>query len=204
MQEEPQNEKEEFIEKPKIDIVERYGSYNNFWYKIRSITTPSIVERPNQKQILDEITSFHDNAKQSVVFLHGKPGVGKSMIGLLLANHYKGNYCDSFVPWEPNDTLGNILTESMPSKKKPLILVLEEIDVALHKIHAGEIQPHKQFPILINNKTSWNRFFDRIQRGLYPHVLILLTSNKPPEAIHLLDPAYLRDNRVNLIVELKD
>lgn len=202
MQEE--KDTEVFIEKPKIDIIERYGSYNNLWYKIRTIATPPIVERPEQKQLLDRIVSFHDTQKQSVIFLHGKPGIGKSMIGLLLANHYKGKYCDSFVPWEPNDTLVSIITESMPSKNKPLILVLEEIDIALERIHTGEIQPHKQFPILINDKASWNRFFDRIQRGLYPHVLILLTSNKSPQAICELDPAYLRENRVNLILELKD
>jgi hypothetical protein len=83
-----------------------------------------------------------------------------------------------------------------------LILVLEEIDIAIQKIHSDEIQPHKNFPILIHNKTSWNRFFDRVQRGIYPNVIVLLTSNKPPEHIHTLDSAYLRDNRINLTLEL--
>ena len=190
------------VEQPNIDIIDRYGSYNNFWYKIRNISIPELKDRPEQLEILDKIKSFHDIHKQTVVFLHGKPGVGKSMIGILLANKYNGVYCDTFVPWEPNDTLVSILTEAMPCKKRPLILVLEEIDIAIQKIHSDEIQTHKHFPILIHNKTSWNRFFDRIQRGIYPNVIVLLTSNKPPEHIHELDSAYLRDNRINLTLEL--
>jgi hypothetical protein len=190
------------VEQPKIDIVDRHGSYNNLWYKIRNISTPILKDRPEQLEILNKIVAYHDNHKQTVVFLHGNPGVGKSMIGIMLANKYNGVYCDSFVPWEPNDTLVCILTETMPCKTRPLIIVLEEIDIAIQKIHNDEIPQHKQFPILIQNKISWNRFFDRIQRGIYPNVIVLLTSNKPPDHIHKLDPAYLRDNRINLMLEL--
>ena len=194
-------ESETCVVQPKIDIIERYGSYSNLWYKIRPIVIPLIIERPHQKVILDKIIEHHDIHKQTSVFLHGNPGVGKSMIGILLAKHYNGIYCDSFIPWEPNSRMGCIYIEASPSKKKPLIIVLEEIDVVLHKIHNG-IELHKNYPILITNKSSWNKFFDGVQIGLYPNIILVLTSNKKPEVIDALDTAYLRENRINLLLEL--
>jgi Cdc6-like AAA superfamily ATPase len=202
IEEEIETNTEVCVEQPKIDIIDRHGAYNNLWYKIRNISTPILNDRSEQIEILNKIVAYHDIHKQTTVFLHGKPGVGKSMIGIMLANKYNGIYCDTFVPWEPNDTLVSIITEAMPCKKRPLILVLEEIDIAIQKIHINQIQPHKNFSILIHDKTSWNRFFDRIQRGIYPNIIVILTSNKSPDYINSLDSSYLRDNRVNLLLEL--
>ena len=43
---------------------------------------------------------------------------------------------------------------------------------------------------------------DEIQRGLYPHLIIIMTTNKNPEFINNLDPSYLREGRVDIICEL--
>jgi hypothetical protein len=43
---------------------------------------------------------------------------------------------------------------------------------------------------------------DEIQRGMYPHLIMLLTSNKGPEFIQSLDPSYIRKGRVDITVEL--
>jgi len=194
---------DEIVEKPKINIIERFGSFTNPWFKSRTIVVPPIIDREEQTSVLNEITKHYDKKKQSIVFLHGNPGSGKSMIGILLAKHYNGIYCNTFNPYQPNDILGNLYLDADPNETKPLIVVLEEIDIALLKIHEG-IPLHKYLPISINNKTTWNQFMDNIQLGLYPNIILLLTSNKNPKFINDLDTAYLREGRVDLILELNN
>jgi hypothetical protein len=56
---------------------------------------------------------------------------------------------------------------------------------------------------LIDDKSSWNRFFDNIDLGLYPYVIILLCSNVKKEIIDkTLDPSYLRNGRIHVNGEL--
>jgi len=138
-----------------------------------------------------------------VVFLYGPPGTGKSMIGVLLAAKLGGYYCNTLKPWQPGDSLGGLYSEVEPSKEKPLVLVFDEVDGVLMSIHKG-IRDHKELPIAIQNKTGWNRMFDEIGRGIYPHLIILLTSNREPEFIDSLDPSYIRPGRVDEIIGLHD
>jgi len=186
-----------------INIFERYGSYSSSWFKSRQIKTASLNPRSDQNTIIHEIVKNQTKNKHTVVFIHGLPGSGKSMIGLLLANYYNGSYCNTLTPWQPGDTLNSLYSDVEPTKEKPLILALEEIDIALLNIHNG-IQLHKHIPISIHNKTSWNHFFDTIQRGLYPNMIVVLTSNKPPSFINELDPSYVREGRVDLTFELNN
>jgi hypothetical protein len=85
-----------------------------------------------------------------------------------------------------------------PTQKQPLIVVLEEIDILLTKIHNGEAKPHREYSTLITDKSSWNQFFDRFDRGLYPHVILLMTTNRPITWFQQLDASYMRQGRCNL------
>jgi siroheme synthase (precorrin-2 oxidase/ferrochelatase) len=78
----------------------------------------------------------------------------------------------------------------------------DEVDIALLKIHEGTIPDHKNIPTLIQDKTGWNRFLDNFQRGLFPFIILIMTSNKPPQFVNALDPSYLRPGRVDEIFEL--
>ena len=187
----------------KISIFERQSSsYHNIWYKKRDINIKSVKPRVDQQIILDNIISHQKNNNHTVIYLSGKPGSGKSMIGLFLAQYYNSNYCNTLVPWEPGDRINNLYSEVDPTEKKPLILVLEEVDIPLIKIHNNQIELHKHIPTLIKDKTDWNRVFDAIDRGIFPYLIILMTSNKSHEFINQLDPSYLRKGRINLILEL--
>jgi hypothetical protein len=89
-----------------------------------------------------------------------------------------------------------------PTKDKPLIIVWEEIDGPLALIHKG-IEPHKNIPILVRNKTGWNTLLDKIQLGIYPNIILLLTSNMPITKINqTLDESYLRPGRMDIITSL--
>jgi hypothetical protein len=44
---------------------------------------------------------------------------------------------------------------------------------------------------------------DDIQRGLYPHLILILTSNKHPSFINDMDTSYLRERRIDKIFHLE-
>jgi len=187
--------------KKKIDIYDRRGSYDNLWYRKRTLRNIGIKPHPEQRVILDQIKATYEQKQRGVFYIHGLPCTGKSMIGLLLAEEYGGGYCNSFTPWEPGDVASVVIDEAEPSKEHPLIIIFEEVDGAIIRIHEG-IAQHKNIPTAITDKSSWNRFLDNFDRGLYPFVILLMTSNKSFDFINSLDPSYLRKGRVDEVFEM--
>lgn len=192
---------DEPIEKTPLTIYDRMGTYQNCYYKMRQLKVTSIKPRPEQEKIITTIREHHEKHQHTVVYLHGPPGSGKSLVGILLANEYEGSYCNTLKPWQPGDNFANLYSEAEPSEEKPLIIVFDEFDTALLKIHEG-IPPHKHLPTQVSDKNGWNQLLDSIQRGIYPHLILLLTSNKNPEFINNLDSSYIRKGRVDITVEL--
>jgi hypothetical protein len=190
--------------KPKknINIWQRLGSHNNRWYRKRTIKVPKLIALAHQQPIIKTIIDYYDENKHAVVFLHGSPGSGKSIIGILLTNYYSSSYCESLQLWKPGDSFDNIYTEVEPTEEKPLIILLNEIDIGLIEITKG-VPDHKNIDISIQNKTGWNNLFDSINLGMYPNVIIIMTSNKTPKFINDLDPSYLRSERVDFIFEVE-
>jgi hypothetical protein len=198
---------EEFVEVKKLETkfingYERLGSYAHVWYKKRRFELdPSIQPMNHQQAVIDCISEHRMHKNQTVVFIHGAPGSGKSMVALLLAQKLEASYCNTLKPWQPGDSLWALHSEIEPSFYNPLIIVFEEIDVVLTSIHIG-IPPHKNLPIQCPNKNGWNTMFDTIQRGLFPHLIIIMTSNKSPEEINMIDESFIRKNRVNIISKI--
>lgn len=185
-----------------IDIYNRCGSYSNLWYRKRPIKNFDYQPRPDQAILMKQIQTLYATKKAVTIFLHGPPCTGKSILGLLLADAYGSSYCNTFSPWEPGDIMATLIDEVEPTKDKPLIIVWEEIDIQLALIHKG-IEPHKNIPILVRNKTGWNTLLDKIQLGIYPNVILLLTSNMDVKKINqLMDESYLRQGRMNIIASL--
>ena len=183
-------------------IYERAGSFHNCWFKHRSFSTQQTPQK-EQASIIEQIKTSYMAQGHTVVFLHGPPGTGKSMIGVLLASAMGGSYCNTLRPWQPGDMLGSLYSEVEPSKEKPLILSFDEVDVALVAITAG-IPDHKHLPIATPNKTGWNRLMDEIGRGMFPHLILLMTSNRDPTFVNGLDESYFREGRVDLIVAVNE
>jgi hypothetical protein len=183
-----------------IERWDRTGSFDNIWWKSRKIHG-SWTARPDQAEAIETVRTHFVKNKHTVVFLHGLPGSGKSMIPILLAKAIGGKYCNSFAPWQPGDRLYTLYDMQEPTAENPLIISMDEIDGPLLAIHAG-IPGHKNIPIAVQNKTGWNTFLDEIQRGLYPHVILVLSSNKGPAFFDELDPSYFREGRVDLKIQI--
>ena len=190
-------------EKPKtnLNVYSREGSFYNNYFKKRTIEIVSIEPYENQQKIMSQINDYYQDHNVTVAYIYGPPGKGKSLISILLANSYKSSYCNSLKPWQPGDTISNLYSEVEPTKEKPLILVFDEFDTALLQIHTG-IPSHKSLPIQVPDKTGWNKMLDEIKLGMYPNLILILTSNKKPEFIQSLDSSYIRNGRVNVIAEL--
>jgi hypothetical protein len=192
---------EDSEESKQISVFERSGTYSSFYYRRRDCEVKHIEPKFKQRIIMDKIKEIYGEKGNCVALLHGDPGTGKSMLGFLLAIEYNGKYCNTMNLCQPGDSLNELYNYSQPTKEKPLIVAMDEIDKTIQVIHEG-IPSHKEIPITIHNKSSWNRFFDDVNRGMYPYVILLLTMNQQPDAIRKLDPSYIREGRVDAICSL--
>lgn len=193
---------EEEVAEVSIDVYDRVGSFESPWFKKRHLNI-ALCARPEQQKIMDAIeTSFHKTSN-CVALIHGNAGSGKSMVALLLAAQLKSFYCNSLKPWQPGDSISFIWSEIEPTKKKPLIIVFDEFDGPLSRVHENAIDSHKKTPISVQDKQGWNRMLDDIARGMYPNVILILTTNQKPEFFDNLDKSYTREGRVNLVCNLE-
>jgi hypothetical protein len=186
-----------------ISVYNRGGTYTHSYWSRRRIPVDAIAPRPAQTSIIQRIQEHQRRTRHTVALLHGPPGCGKTMVGVLLAGALGGTFCNTLCPWRPGDQLADLYAEAEPDADKPLVVVLDEVDVGLVAVHAG-VPSHAQVPISVQTKTDWNRMLDEIGRGMYPHMVLLLTTNRTPEFLRELDPSYIRPGRVDIIVGMGD
>ena len=188
-------------DKPPITVLDRYGSNTNVYFRERSLKM-AVTPRPIQKIVLNDIKELLEKKKSAVVLLHGPPNVGKTMVSLIAANEFGGSYCNSVSPWEPGDSIVGLYTDTEVSEKSPLIVAFDEVDSAIEQVHFG-ISPHKDVKICVRNKAGWNKMFDEIQKGFYPYLVVIMTTNKTPDFFNKLDPSYISGHRVDRIYKIK-
>lgn len=180
-----------------ITYIYRDGSYWNIKYKKRFLHI-DLIPNDNQQEIINDISFYYNKFNKGVFFIYGEPGKGKSTLLRILGNHYKSSICKTFKMTDPNDTIEYLYNCVEPTKERPLIILLDEIDTSIQMIHYNQILQHKYFPIEVYNKTTYNTFFDNMNDLMFPYLIILLTSNKTKEDIdNETHPCYLREGRVN-------
>jgi len=177
-----------------ISIYSRIGEYTNLYYSSLRLDVQGLEPKGQQKEIVEDICQKYNETKRGVFFIHGISGAGKSTIGLLVAKQLKGTFCHTFNPTDPGDTLHLLLRDSEPCEESPTVIVLEEINTLIRNIHEGIIQKHKNITTQINNKSTYNTFFDDLI--MYKHVIIIMTSNEDKPVIDAHDPCYLRQGRI--------
>jgi hypothetical protein len=177
-----------------LSIYSRIGEYTNLYYSALRLDVQGLEPKGLQKEIVEDICQTYSKTKRGVFFIHGISGAGKSTIGMLVAKQLKGTFCHTFNPTDPGDTLHLLLRDSDPCEESPTVIVLEEINTLIRNINEGQVHKHKNITTQINNKSTYNTFFDDLI--MYKHVIIIMTSNEDKPALDALDPCYLRQGRI--------
>lgn len=186
----------------KIKLYYRTINYFCLNYMKRDLAL-NIKAKDIQSDIVSQIKTCYDKSEEKsvVAYIHGEPGSGKSTVPLLLAHQINGSYCKSFDPTDPGDLLDKLYATVSPTKEKPLVLCMEEIDVMINRIHNRSVVSHKHIHVPLRNKESWNSLFDDLKR-LYPYLIVIMTSNVHPETIDAMDKSYLRKGRVDIRIKI--
>jgi predicted ATPase len=178
------------------------GNYSNTYYRMRTLERYSIVPNEAQQKIVDsEIDIFRQN-NSAVFFVSGPCGRGKSMTAVFLAKALNAMYCEDCTPWEPGDSIQSMFLDFQhdnQKSKRPLVVCFDEVDVVLEKICTNKIPNNDSVQTNVRDKIGWNRLFSKIERGLFPGLIIVMTSNKTPEQIIAAvgDPSLIRKGRVD-------
>lgn len=182
--------------KQTLVMLARRGGMDDFRYREIRVDPFDLTPKGDQRAVLDAIVSVFRETRVARIFLSGPPGTGKSAVGLLLAKELDGTYCHTFDPLTPGDELLTVYgTHRECGAPGPLVLVLEEANGMIRSIHRGVQPHHKKAIAAIKDKSSWCNFLDDLV--FLKNIVLIFTSNQPPEEMDTLDPAYLRANRID-------
>lgn len=189
----------------RVGILENTSDYVHARFTNRNI---SIEHSPfeHQTKIMENIEkelSQRKCASSLTCYVHGPVGTGKSMMAILFAARIGAKYCKDLCLAKPGHSLKGLYTVAEATRECPLVLVFEEVDVMLGKIHEGKLVEHKNHRREIADKSDWNSMLDDIDTGIYPHLILFLISNKSPSEIDTeLDSSFLRKGRVHVVYEM--
>lgn len=181
-----------------IDIYTRTGEYKMLRYIQHRILLDNTHFTQQQRLLYNDIKKLYNKQSNVIVFLWGGVSVGKTYFSHLLTHRLNGSICFTFRPTDPGDSFECVYRKVDPTKYKPLIVLLDEIDVTINKIHNNEIKQHKNYPVSIYDKNTWNLFLDQFDYNIWRNVIVIMCSNKTPSDIAGLDSSYLRKGRVHI------
>tara|TARA_Y100000992_G_scaffold302085_1_gene274877 strand:+ start:5724 stop:6710 length:987 start_codon:yes stop_codon:yes gene_type:complete len=178
------------------------GSIGHYYISERNINLSKIHSLnwyDYQENLYQNIMKFYKKNNYCKVFLSGDPGMGKTFFAYLMAQRLNCYLTDQYNPTDPGNSLSTLYHRAKKvSSSKPLIIVLDEMDVLLEKLQKKEITPHKHYKIEVCDKLSWNHLMDKVSFGLFPYVIILCISNKKKSDLDKIDSSYLRNGRIDI------
>lgn len=183
----------------KIYVFSRYGAYKDFCYSRLMFNVTSLVPILGQESIVSDVITMFNKKKQCNLFVEGPPCSGKSSLGYLIAKQINGVFCNTFNPSEPGDTLSNTISRIQDwdrDENVPIVILIDEVDIMLKKIHANEIKLNSHIPTLIYDKPTWSKFMDNMR--FYKNIVLIFTSNTSKTEIDKLDTSYLRPGRIDI------
>lgn len=190
-----------------IHLVTRYGNLGYFDYNHRKIDLTLVrgIEQKffnRQEELYKSIMMFYKTQNYCKVFLSGPPGSGKTFFAYLMAQKLDCYLCDTYEPYLPSSCFMEVYNSCKLTPQKPLIVVLDEVDILLSKIMKPQPTTHEKYCREIHDKLSWNSFMDKIDYGLYPYVIFIMNSNLSKERVmSKTDQSLLREGRIDISVE---
>lgn len=199
------NKCNELLNQNSISYLYFSGSYGHFFINERMINLSKIHNLhwyDCQLILFKNIMEFYKKNNYCKIFLSGPPGAGKTFFAYLMAQKLNCYLTDTYNPCDPGSSINTCYHRAKKiSPNKPFIIVLDEVDVLLNKIHNQKIPNHKHYKSEVYDKVTWNQFLDKVSYGLYPYLIILFISNQKKEQIDMLDKAYFRKGRVDIFDE---
>lgn len=188
------------------DFVKLYLSsqYHDGIFKEISLPFKNFEPYDCQQKIMEQII---DNYRSNKFFIcrsliYGEPKKGKSFIGKLLAHEFKSAYCFDVKLDNPGTQILNLWNTFKPEENRPLIIQIDEFDILIKKCHEQSIKPkHDWMRTMVYDKQSYNSFLSEYLICL-PYVIYLFTMNSKPEEINKLDTSYIRENRIDVLLEI--
>lgn len=189
-----------------ITYYEREGSFWSLKYNSRPVELPNKPSRTHQTRAIDDVIDVFTEKGYCRTLLYGQPNTGKSwtahfLCKKLLETHKEVYLVDTFNPFEHGDSFSSLYNKIDPKPDKPLVVLMEEIDINITKMHNQEVIQKEEIPVQIKNKGDWNAFLDRFDRDLYKNIIILMTTNQTKEYFDKLDESYMRSGRVDLKIQ---
>lgn len=183
------------------------GTYGHYFINERHLSLSSVHDAhlyDYQQDLFFKMMNFYKTKNYCKLFLNGSPGKGKTFFSYLIAQKLNCYLVDTYCPTDPGSSLSIIYNRAKNiSANKPLIIVLDEVDIILSKIHNKEITPHKYHKSEVYDKVTWNQLLDKITYGMYPYVILIMISNKSLNDCKKIDPSYIRRGRVDIFEEWK-
>jgi hypothetical protein len=178
-----------------VTVYKRRGTYKNFYYLPNRLDLSHIQPIGDQPFVVTNILSEYAARGRATVFLHGKPGTGKSTVGYLVAKQLHGRYCHTFNPSDPGDNLHELLNACEVDSTTPLIVVLEEVDCILDSIICNKLKLNDDIPTQVYSKSTWTSFLDDMV--FMKHIVLILTSNTSKDELDMRDGSLLRQGRIH-------
>lgn len=192
-----------------ITVMQRQLNTNRITYKK--------IPTNDQMKLINIISEAVSKIGYARVFIHGPPGTGKSTFAELLAQHVSQSVViTGLSPVIGHERLGYAHTATnqcvtADKEAKLKIILANEIDKSFEALSKKTAEVTGTLNDLLlrahegsaQTKTDWNDQNDDFAKGLMSNVVLIMTSNKTPEEIDAIDPAYLRKNRVEIIYEFK-
>jgi len=196
------------------------NSFSKYDYLCRLSKVQKLNSTPVQRHIINIIKNNYYDTGNMGCYFYGSPGTGKSMTGFILAQELKGIYCETYDPLDNDDRMDTLYKNISPTLEKPLILIIEECDSMFRKIkkntdgitcsncqfcsscaNLSKVADTASLKSDVYDKRTYNKFMDAFNKGLYPWVILILSSNVPIESINELDSSFLRPGRINLAID---
>lgn len=180
----------------------RRGNFGFLRYFRQTLPLTNLIPTSSQERVIESILNVYEKKRSCVVLLSGPPGSGKSKVAHLLLNKFASikyipNFVKTFSLTDPGESIYTLAKTVDSKPTSPLVILLDEIDVTIERIHTG-IEQHKNYPIWVTNKASWDSFFDDFDSKLLENIVVVMTTNRSFDYIDNLDPAYTREGRVDI------
>ena len=185
-----------------LEIWRHVGAYKSDTIEKFEITFNN-KECDEQQEVITRMqqmaqTSYNNGfGYRLIAMIAGPSGTGKSQIAKQFAMTINATISDDFNPTSAGENFTSLIRTVKPTKKKPLVVLLDEGDKIIERIHAG-IKEHEFFVTAAIDKASFNKFMDQLSN--YDYVFVIITMNSTFNAIDKLDPSYTRCGRVDLKV----